>query len=102
MRMYLIVDQAPLFKECMNTHDCTYVSCKIASTGCDGEVLSRVHAVGVDHEVTIVFVDRRCLTPIAIVEELWHGLLLQRVNSVHVEPRAVAWDDDRMGLSHEM
>jgi hypothetical protein len=54
----------------MDAHNRTDVSGKISPAGSDGKVLYWVEAVGVDHEVPVVFVDGWGLASVSIVEEL--------------------------------
>lgn len=54
----------------MHAHNCAHISGQVPSTGGDGEVLGRVQAVRVDHEVAVVAVYGRRLAAIATVEEL--------------------------------
>jgi hypothetical protein len=86
----------------MDAHDCADISSQVPSTGRDGEVLGRVQAVCVDHEVAVVAVHSRRLAAVAVVEELGQGLALAVVDVSHVEPGRVARNDGRIGLGHEM
>ena len=90
IRTYLIIDKTPLLQERMHPHDCTNISRKISSTGRDGKVFGRVEAVGVDHEVAVVFVDDGGFASVSVIEELGQSLSFKRVDDVHVEPGAVA------------
>jgi hypothetical protein len=91
-----------LLKESMDSHDGTHITCQVSATGCDGQILDRVQAVGVDHEVAVILVDCRSLAPVAVVEELGHSFPLDVMNGVHVEPCAVAWQDNGVGLRDEV
>lgn len=83
---YLVIDQAPLLEECVNSHNSTDVPGKIPPTCRYREILCRVQTVCVDHEVTIVFVDCWSFAPVPTVKELWQSLSLKLVDVVHVEP----------------
>jgi hypothetical protein len=86
----------------MHAHDGTNIASQVATAGRDGEILDRVQAVGVDHEVAVVLVHRRRLAPIPVVEELGQCFPLDVVDRVHVKPGAVAGENDRMGLRDQM
>ena len=86
---YLVIDQAPLLEECVNSHNGTDVPGKIPPTCRYREILCRVQTVCVDHEVTIVLVDRWSFAPVSAVKELWQSLSLKLVDVVHVEPGAI-------------
>jgi hypothetical protein len=86
---YLVVDKSPLLQELVHAHDSTYIASQVPSACGYCEVLCRVQSVCVDHEITVVLVDSGCLAAVAVVEELRKCLLLDVVNSRHVEPRAV-------------
>lgn len=99
---YLVVDKSPLLQELVHAHDSTHISSQVPSACSHCEVLCRVQSVCVDHEITVVLVDRRSLAPVAVVEELGKCLLLNVVNSRHVEPCAVGRQDDSVILVDQM
>lgn len=82
----------------MYTHDSTNVTSQVPPTRRNCEVFYWVETVGIDHEITIVFIDSRGLASISAVEELREGLLLDNVDVVHVEPCGIAREDDRVRL----
>lgn len=86
----------------MHSHDGTDIASQIPSTGRDGEVFGRVEAVCVDHEVAVVLIYSRSFAPVATVEKLCHGLSLNVVNCVHVEPSTVAGKHNGVHLGDEM
>lgn len=86
----------------MYAHNGAYVSCEISSTGRDGEIFGRVEPVCVDHEVTVIFVNRWCLASVATVEELGQRFALEAVYLMHVEPSAVTWQNDGVCLRDEV
>lgn len=99
---YLIVDQSPLLQKGVDAHDCAHVTSQVPATGCHSQVFDGVEAICVDHKIAVVLVNSRRLASISVVEELRHGLALDIVDGVHVEPSAVAWENDRVGLRHKM
>lgn len=99
---HLVVDQTPLFKKSMNPHDSANVSGEVSPAGGDGEVLGGVEAVGVDHKVAVVLVNRRSLAPILRVEELGEGPPFEWVNDGEAEPRRVGGNDDGVRLGREV
>jgi len=99
---YLVVDEAPLLEEGVDAHDGADISSQVPPAGSDGQVLGRVEAVGVDHEVAVVAVDGGRLAAVAAVEELWQGLALAVVDVAHVEPGRIAGDDGRVCLRDEV
>lgn len=99
---YLVIDQSPLFKKCMNAHYGANVTSQVATTGCHGEIFNWVETVGVDHEIAIVFVNSRCFAPIPIVEKLCHSFTFDIMDAVHVKPGAVTRQDNSMSLRDEM
>lgn len=74
----------------MNTHDGTDITSQVPSAGCDCQVLNGVETICVDHKVTVVLVDSWRFASVSVVEEFSHGLAFDFVNSVHIEPSAVA------------
>lgn len=99
---YLIVDEAPLLKERMNSHDGANITRKIAAACSNREVLDGVQAISVDHEVAVVLVHGRGLASVTVVEEFTHRLALNVVDGVHVEPGAVAGQHDGVRLGDKM
>lgn len=95
---YLVVDEAPLLEKRVHTHDRANIASKVTSTGCDGKIFHRVEPVGINHEVTIIFIDSWSLASVAVVEELGQRLALNVVNRVHVEPGAITWQHDGVRL----
>lgn len=77
----LVVNESPLLQELVHTHNGAHIASQIPSASGDCEVLCRVQSVSVDHEITVVLVDRRCLATVAVVEEFGKRLLLNVVNS---------------------
>lgn len=75
----------------MNSHDGANISRKISSACCHGKIFHWIQAIGVDHEVSVVFVDSWCLAAITVVEEFRQRLFLKVVDLMHVEPGTVAW-----------
>ena len=57
---HLVVDQTPLFEECVHTHDSTDISSKISTTCCKCQVFARPESVCINHKVTIILVNGRC------------------------------------------
>ena len=86
----------------MNSHDGANISCKISSASSDSEVFRWIEPVGVDHEIPVIFIDRRRFTPVPIIEEFPHGLLFQCVDSMHIEPGRIAGEDDCVRLCYQM
>jgi hypothetical protein len=99
---YLVVDEAPLLEEGVHAHNGADISSQIPPAGSDGQVLGRVEAVGVDHEVAVVAVDGGGLAAVAAVEELGQSLALAVVDIAHVEPGRIAGDDGRVCLRDEV
>jgi len=71
IRVDLVIDQTPLLQKPVNSHDRADITGQISSTCRDGQVLSWVESVGVDHEVAIVFVDGGCFASVSAGKELW-------------------------------
>jgi len=86
----------------VDTHNGTNITRQVPSTGCNSEVLDWVQSVRVDHEVAVVLVDRWGLAPVPRVEELGKRLALDVMDGVHIEPGAVAGQDDRVCLGDQM
>lgn len=86
----------------MNTHYSTNITRQIPAAGGDRQILDRVQSVGVDHEVSVIFVDCRSLASVTTVEELCHCFLFQGVDRMHIEPRCVTGENDGMCLGNEM
>ena len=86
----------------MHSHNRTHISRQVSPTCCHGEVFCRIETISVHHKVAVVFVHRRGLAAIAVVEELGDGFALEIVNLVHVEPCAVGGQDDGMVLVDEV
>lgn len=101
-KAYLVVDQAPLFQERVDTHNRADISSEVSATSSDCEVFNGVQSVCVDHKISVVFISSRRLAAITAVEELCERLLLDRVDNVHVEPAGVAGEDNGMGLGDEL
>lgn len=99
---YLVVDQAPLLEKSVDTHDGADISRKVPPTCRDSQVFGRVQAVCVDHEIAIVLVDGRGLASVTGVEELGQGLAFEVVYLMHIEPGAVAGEDDGVCLFNEV
>ena len=99
---YLVVDEAPLLEEGVDAHDGADISSQVPPAGSDGQVLGRVEAVGVDHEVAVIAVDGGRLAAVAAVEELGQSLALAVVDVAHVEPGRIAGDDGRVCLRDEV
>jgi hypothetical protein len=100
--MYLIVDQAPLLEEAVDAHYGTDVATEVPPAGGEGEVFGRVESVSVDHEVARVLVSGERLAAVPAIEPLGQVLLFDVVDRIHVEPLAVAWQDDGVGLSDQV
>lgn len=86
----------------MDSHDTTDISGQIAPARSDCKIFVRIKAVRIDHEVAIVFIDRRRLAAIPIVEKLRHGFPLNVVDFVHVEPPRITRNDDSVPLSYQI
>lgn len=86
----------------MDTHDGANIASQVSSCCSHCQILARVESVCVDHEISIVFVDMWRFAPVAIVEEFWQSLALDIVDGVHVEPGAVAGQNDRVCLRDEV
>lgn len=99
---YLVVDQTPLLKEGMDSHDGANITSQVSTASRYCQILDGVQSVGIDHKVAIVFVDSGGFASVAVVEELGHGLAFDVVNRVHVEPGTIARQDNRMCLGNEM
>ena len=93
---YLIVDQTPLLKQSMNSHDGTDIASQVASASCDCKIFLGIEPISVDHEVPVVFVHSRSFASIAAVKEFREGLFFNMGNLVHIKPRAVARQNDRL------
>ena len=91
IKVYLVIDQTPLLKERVDSHDGTNIASKISSARSDCKIFHRVQSVGIDHEVSIIFVHGLRLAAITVVEKFRQGLLLQVVYLMHVKPSTVAW-----------
>jgi hypothetical protein len=91
LKANLIVDETPLLKEGMNSHDCADISCQVPSACGHRQVLHWVQTVCVDHEVSVILVYGWCLASISVVEELWESLSFNGVDLVHIEPSTVTW-----------
>lgn len=89
-RAYLIVNQSPLLQKGVNAHDSANITSQIPSASRDSQILDGVKTICVDHEITIVLVDGRCFASVSVVEEFGHGLALDFVDNIHIEPGAVA------------
>lgn len=98
----MVVNEAPLLQEGVDTHDGADITGEVATASGDGQVFDGVQSICVDHEITVVLVDGGGLASIPAVEELCESLSLDGVDGVHVKPRGVAGEDDGMGLRHEM
>lgn len=96
--LYLVIDQSPLLKKRVDTHDGTDISGEVTPASRDSQIFNRVQSVGVDHKVAVVLVDGRGLAAVPTVEELRHGLALDVVDRVHVKPCAIAGQNDSMCL----
>lgn len=86
----------------MDTHDGAYVASQVSPASRHSKVLDGVEPVGVDHKIAVVLVNGWSFASVAIVEEFGHGLALDFMNSVHVEPGAVAGKNDGVRLGDEM
>ena len=82
----------------MNSHNRTDISCQIPTAGGDSKILDRIQTIGVDHEISVVFINSGGLASIPAIKELCEGLLLNWMNGVHVEPRGITREDDGMCL----
>lgn len=102
MRAYLVVDQAPLLQEGMNSHNGANITGQVSPAGRHSQILDGIQPVRVDHEVSVVLVDMRCLAPVAAVEKLGEGLSFDVVDGVHVKPGAIARKDDGVSLRDEV
>jgi hypothetical protein len=82
----------------MDAHDGADIASQIPSACRDGQVLDWIQAVGVDHEVAIVLVHGWSLTAVPAVKKFWQGFSFDVVDVAHIEPGAIAGQDDRMCL----
>jgi hypothetical protein len=82
----------------VNAHDRAHITGQVPATGCHSQVFDGVEAICVDHKIAVVLINSRRLASVSVVEELRHGLALDIVDGVHVEPCAVTWENDRVGL----
>ena len=57
--IHVVVDQTPLLQEPMHPHDGCHISRQVASTCCDGEILSRMQTKAIHHEIAIGHVSGR-------------------------------------------
>ena len=55
----------------MYSHNGANISCKISSTGSNGEVFRGIEAICVDHEVAVVLIDCWRFASVATIEEFW-------------------------------
>ena len=78
----------------MNTHNCTNISSQVSPAGGNGQIFDWVKAIRVDHEVSVIFVDRWSFASVSVVEEFGEGLSFNIIDFVHVEPRTVTREDD--------
>ena len=76
------------------------VAGQVPPAGRRGEVLGRVEAVRVDHEVAVAQINLGSLALVPAVEELREGALLDGVDAVVVEPGAVRRHNDVVRLKH--
>ncbi len=86
----------------MDTHDSAHVPSKVTAASCDSKVLDWVQSVGVDHEISIILIDSGRLAAVPSVEELCQSLLLNRMDSVHIEPRRITWEDNGVCLGDKV
>ena len=82
----------------MNPHYSANIASKIPPARGDCKILRRIETIGVNHEIAIVLVDRRGLTPVPVVEEFRHSLFLEGMYSLHVEPCTIAGQDNGVSL----
>ena len=102
IKAYLIVYEAPLFKESVHTHNRADISCQISPASSDRQIFYWIQTICVDHEISVVLVNSGRLASIPVVEEFWESFPFDSVDFVHVEPCAVAWENDRMCLRDEV
>lgn len=50
---YLVVDESPLFKKSVHAHNCANVAGEVAAACCARQVLRRIQAICVNHEVPV-------------------------------------------------
>lgn len=86
----------------MHTHNGANITSQVSAAGSDSEIFDRVQTVGVDHEIAVVFIHSRGFASVAVVEELGHGLALNLVDGIHVEPGRVARENDGVSLRDEV
>lgn len=55
----------------MYSHNGADISCKISSTGSDGEVFRWIEAICVDHEIAVILIDCWRFASVATIEEFW-------------------------------
>ena len=96
--VHLIVDEAPLLEKRVHAHDGAHVAGQIAATRRRRQVLARVEAIRVDHEVAVAHVDLGRFALVLVVEELGQRALLDLVQRRVVEPRRVRGHDDVVRL----
>lgn len=95
---HLVVNQPPLLKERMDAHDRADISSKVATAGRNRKVLDGVESIGVDHKISVVLVDGGGLAAVPAIEEFGQGLLLYRVDDVHIKPGGIAGENNGMCL----
>ena len=77
----------------MDTHNRTDVSSQVSSTCGDCQVFYRVEPICINHEIPVIFIYSWGFASISVVEELRECLSFDIVDLVHVEPRAVTWEN---------
>lgn len=86
----------------MHPHDTPHITRQIPPARRDCQIFTRIQAVRVDHEISVILVYARRLAAVLVAEELWDGAALDRVDGTEREPRRVGWNDERVGLRGEV
>ena len=99
---YLVVDEAPCLQELMHAHDSAHITTQISPARRESEILWRIETIRVDHKVSAVLIRLRRLAPVSAIKPLRQTLLLNPVDFRHVEPHAVAGQDNILRLLYEI
>ena len=86
----------------MNTHNSTDITRKVATASSNSQILDGVQSIGIDHEVSVIFVCSRRLAAVTAIEELSESLPLNWVDGVHIKPCRIAGEDNGVCLGDEL